>query len=37
MQLLSIPWSHETVLPQIITYVVVEKGIKKKENKGKLW
>ena len=31
MQLLSLPRSHGAVLPQIVTYVVVEKGIKNKE------
>ena len=30
MQLSSLPWSHGAVLPQIATYVVVEKGIKNK-------
>jgi len=30
MQLLSLPQSHGAVLPQIVTYVVVEKGIKNK-------
>ena len=29
LQLLSLPWSHEMSLPQIVTYVVVEKGKKK--------
>ena len=32
MQLPSLSWSYEVVLPQIFTYVVVEKEIK---NKGK--
>jgi len=34
LQLLSLPQSHEAVLPLIITYVVVEKEMK---NKGKLY
>jgi len=34
MQLLSLSRSYGAVLPQIVTYVVVEKEIK---NKGKLW
>ena len=32
MQFLNLPQSHGVVLPQIVAYVVVEKGIK---NKGK--
>ena len=31
MQLLSLPRSHEAVLLQIVTYVVVEKGMEIKE------
>jgi len=35
---LSIPWNYEAALPQIVTYVVVEKRMEnKRENKGKLW
>ena len=34
LQLLDLPWCHKAALLQIITYVVVEKGM---ENKGKLW
>ena len=30
MQLLSLPRSHGAVLPQIVTYMVEEKGIKNK-------
>ena len=30
MQLLSLPQSHGAVRPQIVTYVVVEKGTKNK-------
>ena len=30
-------WSHEAAPPQIVTYTAVEKGMEKKENKGKLW
>ena len=33
MQLLGLPRSHETTLLLIVTYVVVEKGMK---NKGEL-
>ena len=31
MQLVSLPWSHEAALLQIVIYMVVEKGIKNEE------
>ena len=33
MQLQSLPQSHKVVLPQFVTYTVVEKGIKNKGEK----
>jgi len=36
MQLLSLPWSHGAVLPQIVTYVEWRKESRTKKNKSKL-
>ena len=35
LQILSLP-SQETVLPQIVTYVVVEKGMENKDKLGRV-